>query len=129
MTVKRVLVVLAAGVGSRYGGLKQLAPIGPGGETLLEYSVYDALRAGFSRVVLIVRSENEHHFLEGSFASCSTMATKESHRLLPGPVISCPLGSDILVGRWSHFRISSVTLSVCSNDKHRWIWGMVLQIR
>ncbi len=56
------LLVLAAGAGSRYGGLKQLAPIGPSGETLLEYSAYDACRAGFSRVVLVVRPEHEELF-------------------------------------------------------------------
>jgi NDP-sugar pyrophosphorylase family protein len=56
------LVALAAGVGKRYGGLKQLEPIGPQGETLLEYSVFDALRAGFSRVVLVVRPETEDLF-------------------------------------------------------------------
>ena len=49
------LLVLAAGMGSRYGGLKQIDPVGPGGETLLDYSVYDAFRAGFSRVVFVVR--------------------------------------------------------------------------
>ena len=58
------LVALAAGVGSRYGGLKQLEAIGPGGETILEYSVYDALRAGFSKVVLVVRPETESRFRE-----------------------------------------------------------------
>ena len=58
------LVALAAGVGSRYGGLKQLEPIGPGGETLLDYSVYDALRAGFSKVVFVVRPETESDFRE-----------------------------------------------------------------
>ena len=70
--VKPTLVILAAGAGSRYGGLKQLAPIGPGGETILEYSVYDALRAGFSRVVLVVRRENEpefRHRLAGGMAA------------------------------------------------------------
>jgi len=56
------LVALAAGIGSRYGGLKQLEPVGPNGETLLEYSVYDALRAGFSRIVLVVRPETESVF-------------------------------------------------------------------
>lgn len=56
------LLVLAAGAGTRYGGLKQLAPIGPGGESLLEYSVFDALRAGFDRVVLVVRPETEATF-------------------------------------------------------------------
>jgi UTP-glucose-1-phosphate uridylyltransferase len=58
------LVILAAGAGSRYGGLKQLVPIGPNGETLLEYSAYDALRAGFERVVLVVRPETEGLFRE-----------------------------------------------------------------
>lgn len=58
------LVILAAGAGSRYGGLKQLVPIGPGGETLLEYSAHDALRAGFARVVLVVRPETEGLFRE-----------------------------------------------------------------
>ncbi len=53
------LVVLAAGVGSRFGGCKQLEPIGPNGETLLEYSAYDARRAGFDRVVVVVHPETE----------------------------------------------------------------------
>ena len=57
--MNRTLVILAAGVGSRYGGLKQLTPVGPAGETLLEYSIFDALRTGFSRVVLVVRAETE----------------------------------------------------------------------
>jgi len=56
------LVALAAGVGSRYGGLKQLEPVGPCGEVLLEYAVYDALRAGFSQIVVVVRPETEPRF-------------------------------------------------------------------
>lgn len=56
------LVILAAGVGTRYGGLKQLESVGPSGETLLEYSMFDALRAGFARVVLVVRPETEDRF-------------------------------------------------------------------
>ena len=55
--MSHTLVILAAGAGRRYGGQKQLAPVGPNGEALLEYSVYDALRAGFSRVVLVVQPE------------------------------------------------------------------------
>ena len=47
------LVILAAGVGRRYGGLKQMEPVGPAGETLMEYSIYDAGRSGFDRVVLL----------------------------------------------------------------------------
>lgn len=56
------LLVLAAGMGSRYGGLKQLDPVGPGGETLLDYSVHDALRAGFGRVVFLIRRDIEEEF-------------------------------------------------------------------
>ena len=56
------LVILAAGVGSRFGGLKQLAPVGPHGEALLDYGVYDALRAGFRNVVLVIRREVEELF-------------------------------------------------------------------
>ena len=56
------LVLLAAGMGSRYGGLKQLDPFGPHGETLMDYSVYDALRAGFTRVVFVIRRDFEAAF-------------------------------------------------------------------
>jgi NDP-sugar pyrophosphorylase family protein len=58
------LLVLAAGMGSRYGGLKQLDPVGPHGETLLDYSVFDALRAGFGRVVFVIRRDFEKLFRE-----------------------------------------------------------------
>ena len=60
--METTLVVLAAGIGRRYGGLKQLEPVGPGGEALLEYSVFDALRAGFDRIVLVIRPETEDEF-------------------------------------------------------------------
>ncbi|MDB4508104.1 nucleotidyltransferase [Akkermansiaceae bacterium] len=52
-----VLVVLAAGMGSRYGGLKQMDPMGPNGETVLDYSVFDAIRVGFSKVVFVIRED------------------------------------------------------------------------
>jgi NDP-sugar pyrophosphorylase family protein len=56
------LVVLAAGMGSRYGGLKQIEPVGPNGETLLDYSVFDAHRAGFERVVFVIRRQFAEQF-------------------------------------------------------------------
>jgi len=59
---KPTLVLLAAGMGSRYGGLKQVDPVGPSGETLLDYSIYDALRAGFGKVVFIIRHDIEAQF-------------------------------------------------------------------
>jgi dTDP-glucose pyrophosphorylase len=58
------LLVLAAGMGSRYGGLKQIDPIGPGGETMMDYSIYDALRAGFSKLVFVIRKDIEQPFKE-----------------------------------------------------------------
>ena len=58
------LVVMAAGIGSRYGGLKQIDPVGPSGEVVLDYSVYDALRAGIDRVVFIIRKDIEAEFKE-----------------------------------------------------------------
>ena len=54
---KAALLVLAAGMGSRYGGLKQLDPVGPNGETIMDYSIHDARQAGFTRVVFLIREE------------------------------------------------------------------------
>lgn len=56
------LLVLAAGMGSRYGGIKQIDPVGPSGETIIDYSIYDALRAGFGRVVFVIRKDIEQQF-------------------------------------------------------------------
>ena len=53
--MKPTLLVLAAGMGSRYGGLKQLDTLGPNGETIIDYSIYDAVNAGFGKIVYIVR--------------------------------------------------------------------------
>ena len=59
---KPVLVIMAAGMGSRYGGLKQIDPVGPGGQIILDYSIYDAHRVGFERVVFIIRPELHEAF-------------------------------------------------------------------
>ncbi len=56
------LVILAAGMGSRFGGLKQVQPVGPAGELIIEYSIYDAMRAGFTRLVLVIRKDIEADF-------------------------------------------------------------------
>jgi NDP-sugar pyrophosphorylase family protein len=58
------LVILAAGLGSRYGGVKQMEGIGPSNEVLLDYSVYDAIRSGFEKIVLVIREEMEAGFRE-----------------------------------------------------------------
>ena len=57
--MKAALVIMAAGMGSRYGGEKQTDGIGPNGEAIMEYSVYDAIQAGFSKVVFIIKPEME----------------------------------------------------------------------
>ena len=59
---KPTLLVLAAGMGSRYGGLKQIDPVGPDGETIIDYSIFDAMRAGFGKLVFVIR-----HDIEGAF--------------------------------------------------------------
>lgn len=58
------LLVMAAGMGSRYGGLKQIDPVGPHGETIIDYSIYDAMRAGFGKLVFIIRKDIEAPFKE-----------------------------------------------------------------
>ncbi len=60
--MKPTLFVLAAGMGSRYGGLKQLDGVGPQGQTIMDYSIYDALRAGFGKVVFVIRHDFENEF-------------------------------------------------------------------
>jgi NDP-sugar pyrophosphorylase family protein len=58
------LVILAAGMGSRYGGIKQIEGFGPGRETLMDYSIYDAIRAGFKKIVFVIRKEFDKEFKE-----------------------------------------------------------------
>ncbi len=62
--MKPTLFVLAAGMGSRYGGLKQLDGLGPNGETIMDYSIFDALRGGFGKVVFVIRKDFEQDFRE-----------------------------------------------------------------
>ena len=64
LTSAPTLLVLAAGMGSRYGGLKQIDPVGPAGETIIDYSVYDAIRAGFGKLVFVIRKDIEQSFKE-----------------------------------------------------------------
>lgn len=60
----KTLVIMAAGMGSRFGGLKQIEPVGPNGEFIIDYSIYDAKKAGFNKVVFIIKKENENIFKE-----------------------------------------------------------------
>ena len=62
--MKPTLLLLAAGMGSRYGGLKQLDGLGPNGETIMDYSIYDAIKAGFGKIVFVIRTDFEQDFRE-----------------------------------------------------------------
>lgn len=86
------LVILAAGMGSRFGGLKQVQPVGPHGELIIEYSAFDALRAGFDRLVLVIRKDIEADFrisigkrLESRMAVEYVFQELDSN--LPGPAV------------------------------------------
>lgn len=61
---EKTLLIMAAGMGSRFGGLKQIEPVGPNGEFIIDYSVYDAIKAGFTKVVFVIKKENEQIFKE-----------------------------------------------------------------
>ncbi|GHU58993.1 nucleotidyltransferase [Spirochaetia bacterium] len=88
-----ILVVLAAGMGSRYGGLKQMDQIGTSGEVLLDYSVFDAKRAGFEKIVFIIRHDIEKDFNEivlrriGNAIHCET-AFQELDSLIPPDILA-----------------------------------------
>ena len=60
--MKPTLLILAAGMGSRYGGIKQMDSFGPSGETIIDYSIYDAIRSGFGKVVFIIRKDFAEDF-------------------------------------------------------------------
>ena len=77
--MKPTLLVLAAGLGSRYGGLKQLDGLGPNGETIMDYSIYDAVKAGFGKVVFVIRKSFEEEFKE--------KVTKKYEHLIPIEIV------------------------------------------
>ena len=86
-----ILVVLAAGMGSRYGGLKQMDKLGKNGEVLLDYSVFDALRSGFKKVVFIIRKDIEKDFRELVLARMGNkvsyeLAFQEMDKLIPADI-------------------------------------------
>src|SRR5450631_2505038 len=66
------LLILAAGMASRYGSMKQIQSFGPSGETIIDYSIYDAIRAGFSKVVFVIRKDIEAAFLDSVGARFSS---------------------------------------------------------
>jgi CTP:molybdopterin cytidylyltransferase MocA len=86
-----ILVLLAAGIGSRYGGLKQMDKLGKNGEVLLDYSVYDAIKSGFEKIVFIIRHDIEKDFRELVLARMGTkvhweLAFQEPDSLIPADI-------------------------------------------
>jgi len=82
------LVVMAAGIGSRFGGgIKQLEPMGPNGEIIMDYSIYDAIKAGFNKIVFIIREDIENDFREIIGDRAFTLSCKpiviQDHILVP----------------------------------------------
>jgi hypothetical protein len=86
--MKPTLLILAAGMGSRYGGLKQIDPMGPSGETILDYSVFDAVRAGFGKAVFVIRPDFERDFRDRVLAKFAghieTECAFQTLDMLPG---------------------------------------------
>jgi len=91
--MKTSLLILAAGIGSRYGGLKQIDPVGPRGEKILDYSIFDALRAGFGKIVFVIRPDFEEMFkkeIGNKFTPfCDVAYCYQTLDALPAP-FQCP---------------------------------------
>ena len=101
--MEKTLLILAAGMGSRYGGLKQLEPLGPNNEFIIDYSIYDAKRVGFTKVVFIIKEENYELFKETIGKriekNIKTEYVFQDYKLVPNKYLTCiekrekPLGT------------------------------------
>ena len=112
--VPPTLVVLAAGIGRRYGGLKQVDPVGPHGEWILDYSVYDALQAGFEAVVFVIRSDMEAEFRQQIGSSVDQRCEV---RYVFQRLEDLPVGFEVPPGRQKPWGTSQATLS-CRDVVH-----------
>ena len=97
---KTALVIMAAGIGSRFGkGIKQLAPVGPNGEIIMDYSIYDALEAGFNKVVFIIRKDIEKEFKE---VIVKHFIDEYMKGRTPNPCVMCnPLFKERILCEWA----------------------------
>lgn len=109
MAEKPILVIMAAGMGSRYGGLKQIDPVGPSGEAILDYSLFDARRAGFETVVFIIKHEIEDAFKEsvGARAERAGFTVRYAYQQLE----NLPAGFTVPQGRTKPFGTAHAILS------------------
>ena len=111
MSEKPILVVMAAGMGSRYGGLKQIDPVGPSGEAILDYSLYDARCVGFETVVFIIKHEIEDAFKEavGARALRAGLEVRYAYQQLE----LLPEGFSVPEGRQKPWGTAHAVLSAC----------------
>ncbi len=131
MTQGPVLVVMAAGMGSRYGGLKQMEPVGPHGEFIIDYSVYDAVRAGFKKIVFVIRRDFEESFRK-------TIGRRVERRVEVGYVFQSledlPAGHGIPPGRVKPWGTGHAVLSLPAGrrlpvrryQRGRLLWSLVI---
>ena len=101
---KTALVIMAAGIGSRFGGgIKQLEPVGPNGEIIMDYSIHDALEAGFDRIIFVIRHDLEEDFKEviGNRIEKIAPVTYAFQELSDVPGIQCPGRPEKTVGNWT----------------------------
>lgn len=153
--MKPTLFVLAAGMGSRYGGLKQLDGVGPNGETIMDYSVYDAIQAGFGKIVFVIRHSFEKEFKEKVLSKYEDKISVETvyqeleylpdgftlnpdrekpwgtnHALLMGEgVINEPFGiinADDFYGRGSYELLAGYLRTMVGQQKHYCMIGYLL---
>ena len=105
-----ILVIMAAGLGSRYGGLKQIDPVGPHGEIILDYSLFDAHEAGFERAVLIIKKEHEEDFKKRLEAASRVMEIRYAYQALE----DVPAGYAVPEGRVKPWGTGHAVLSAAS---------------
>ena len=108
---KPVLVIMAAGMGSRYGGLKQIDPVDEQGHMIIDFSIYDAIRAGFQKVVFIIKKENEADFRA---AIGNRMERQLEVEYVYQEMNSLPEGYEVPEGRQKPFGTGHAVLS-CSS--------------
>lgn len=105
------LVIMAAGMGSRYGGIKQIEPVGPSGEIILDYSIFDAIEAGFNKVVFVIRKDIEEAFRE---AIGSRMEGKIKVEYVFQDITDLPKGYEVPEGRTKPWGTGQAILA-CKN--------------
>ena len=113
MNQKPILVVMAAGMGSRYGGLKQIDPVGGNGEAILDYSLFDAHEAGFETAVIIIKKAIEKDFMEtvGQRLKACPMEIRYAYQELEKGL---PRGFEIPAGRTNKQEVG-VALALCQH--------------